>query len=133
MERRNLFRVDFKTNVDLINDNITTNAKLKNLNLAGIYIQTSNNVNFEPNTLLDVIIGSDRNILKFHLKLKGKILRNDNNGIVIKFTKMGPKVFEELKRIISFRSKMIKNEIIMDCYLYSESNSVKKFKRLKTM
>ena len=133
MERRNLFRVEFNTKVDLIDENITINAKLKNLNLAGIYVQTSSHVNFDPDTLLDVIINSDNNILKCHLKLTGKILRTDKHGVVIKFTKMGPKVFEELKKIIRFRSQMITTPIDMDSYMYSESSSIKKFKKAKAM
>ena len=133
MERRNLFRVEFNTEVELIDENITINANLKNLNLAGIYVQTSSHINFDPDTLLEVIIKSDNNLLNCHLKLTGKILRSDKHGMVIKFTKMGPKVFEELKRIIRFKSQMIKNEISMDSYMYSESNSIKKFRKVKAM
>ena len=90
-------------------------------------------MNLETNTLLDVIIKSDGNILKCHLKLKGKVLRSDSRGVVVKFTKMGPKVFEELRKIITFKSKMIKNNISMDSYLYSESNTIKKFRKLKAV
>ena len=123
MEKRNLLRVDFKTVVNIIDKTKTIKSTLKNLNLAGIYVSPSEDMHLDLNTPVEILIYSDRNILKFHLKLARKIYRRDENGIVIKFTKMGPKVFEQLKKIIAFKARTIKENYSYNDFLYHKKNA----------
>ena len=83
MDNRKLPRMQFESNVELINNDISIRGQIHDLSMSGMYIETSGKL--EINTDVDVKISLGENSNKLAINLKGIIKRLDNKGMAIEF------------------------------------------------
>ncbi|MBN2038836.1 MAG: PilZ domain-containing protein [Spirochaetes bacterium] len=84
MDNRKLPKMQYASNVELINKDISIKGQVHDLSMSGMYVETSGKL--EPETDVDVKISLGENSNKFLLKLKGIIKRLDNKGMAVEFT-----------------------------------------------
>ena len=84
MDKRKLPRLQFKSNVELINKDISIKGLIHDLSMAGMFVETSGKLNLD--TDVDVRINMGENGDQFLLNLKGIVKRQDTNGMAVEFT-----------------------------------------------
>lgn len=83
MDNRKLPRMQFDSNVELINKDISIKGQIHDLSMSGMYIETSGKL--EIDTDVDVKISLGKNSDKLLINLRGIIKRQDDKGMAVEF------------------------------------------------
>ena len=84
MDNRKLPRMQFKSNVELINKDISIKGQIQNLSMQGMFVETSGKLDIDSDVDVRISLGESRD--QFLVSLKGIIKRLDPNGMAVEFT-----------------------------------------------
>jgi hypothetical protein len=82
MDNRKLTRIQFKSNVELINNDVSVKGVIHNLSIGGMFVETAGKLDIDADVDVKISLGEKNDL---PLKLKGKIKRRDNNGMAVEF------------------------------------------------
>ena len=77
MDNRKLPRMQFKSNVELINKDISIKGQIQNLSMRGMFVETSGKLDINSDVDVKISLGESCNQLL--VRLKGIIKRLDTN------------------------------------------------------
>ncbi len=83
MDKRKLPRIEFKSDVELVNRDISIKGLAHDLSLSGMFVETVGIL--EPDTDVDVKISLGEKSNQLFVKIKGIIKRRDPNGLAVEF------------------------------------------------
>ncbi|SFM66322.1 PilZ domain-containing protein [Thermodesulforhabdus norvegica] len=103
-DRRRFSRVRFQAEavVSLRPHNVTTTGRIRDLSLKGMYVSTEKS--FPQGSGVDVTILARTPAAELTLKLDGRVLRSEPEGMALEFSKMDLDTFIHLKNIIALNS-----------------------------
>ncbi len=101
-DRREISRVDFKTNIILKTDQseIHIEGSSKDLSLKGIFIHTQEEITVDTKCLVEVTLTGMTEPLT--LNMQGKIIRKEHDGIAVKFETMDLDSYTHLKNLVRY-------------------------------
>ena len=108
MEKREKSRVPFNLNATFKYKGNSIEGELDNLSLNGLYIKTGEEIPEYSKIDVNIELSGDTSMLM--IKIAGEVIRNDDNGIAIKFSNIDLDSFIHLKNIISYNMVNEDNE-----------------------
>ncbi len=100
MEKREKSRIPFNLNATFEYKNKKIDGQLDNLSLNGLFIITEEDIPESSKINVDLNLSGDTSNLT--IKIAGEVMRNDTNGIAVKFNKVDLDSYIHLKNIISY-------------------------------
>mgnify|MGYP000212260054 CR=1 FL=1 len=98
MERRNFTRVDFEVEAIIKSGRRTVRGRSENLSLRGLFFRTTEMFDPGRNVQVTLLLQGQEDL---SVKLAGKVVRREEGGIAVQFSRMSLSVFMQLKRIVS--------------------------------
>lgn len=101
VNNHNFSRVNFTIDAQLTQAEKTINGEVKNVSLQGIYVETDGKLDADlPLDISFQLSGADPETA---IKATGSVVRMEENGIAIKFTKVDVDSFVHLRNIVSYQ------------------------------
>jgi hypothetical protein len=113
MERRSFTRVLFQTEALIEYDGKSIRTSIENMSLKGMFLKTTEDI--PVNKSLDMKILLSGSSSELSIKLKGKIIRREVNGLAAQFDGMDLDSFIHLKNVIAYNAE--DQDKIMDEFL----------------
>jgi hypothetical protein len=113
MERRSFTRVLFRTEAVIEYDDKSVRSSIENMSLKGMFLKTMEDL--PVNQLLDMKILLSGSSSELSIRLKGKIIRREVDGLAVQFDGMDLDSFIHLKNVIAYNAES--EEKIMNEFL----------------
>jgi len=101
VNNRNFSRVSFAIDALVTQAEITIKGEVRNISLQGLYIETDGKL--EAGLPVDVSIQLSGTTPEVAIKATGSVVRIDENGIGIKFSKIDVDSFAHLRNVVSYQ------------------------------
>ncbi len=82
MDNRKLIRIQFNSNVELINNDISVKGNINNISIGGMFVETAGKLEINTDVEVKISLGENNDL---PLRLKGRIKRHESNGMAIEF------------------------------------------------
>lgn len=101
VNNRNFSRVNFTIDALLTQADKTIKGEVKNVSLQGIFVETDDKLDAAlPLDITFQLSGADPDTA---IKATGSVVRMEDNGIALKFTKLDVDSFAHLRNIVSYQ------------------------------
>lgn len=104
MEKRKFSRVEFNVEIFISVGDKRLSGEVSNLSLKGVLIKMTQRIEVNCGEILDMelcVAGSSTNSC---IKLKGIVVRNDDDGLAVRFEKIELDSFVHLRNIVAYNS-----------------------------
>jgi len=102
--RRKKTRVDFQTQVSVRTEDAEVLSKThsRNISLRGVYLETEEALPLGTSCEVDILLSGTSSLLS--IRVRGKVARQDANGLGIVFESIDPDSYFHLKNLIMYNS-----------------------------
>lgn len=104
MEKRKFLRVDFKLKAFVSCRNLSFKGEVENLSLKGMFVRTKEKLQPADMVETTIYLTGTSNPLDISVNIKGRVIRTEENGIVLEFKEMDLDSFAQLKNIIAYNN-----------------------------
>ncbi len=101
MKKREFTRISFSTKVEILWENLSYEANLRNLSYGGLFVESKT---IPPkDEEISLVLSIKENVPPIKIFLKGKVIRIEpEKGFAIQYTYISPESFDHLKKLIYY-------------------------------
>jgi hypothetical protein len=103
MEKRRYKRVAFGTEAVVRSEGVSISGTVSNLSMKGMFVTTKESL--PGDNILEIEIVLSGSSSKLAIEVKGKLIRQTEEGIAVEFTEMDLDSFMHLKNVVAYNSE----------------------------